>query len=393
MNNSRHNVAHILPWSSIGGTELATFRIAEAVEGRRFRSIAFCIEGESPVRSMFENAGFETATYQANYLSCVHPKPFIRSSLQLAREFKRKKVDIVHLADWQAAPFVAVAAKLARLPIISHVRNRYESEIGHDTHFLRIVNKFVFVSRDTWRHFVYRVGERRGTVIYDGIDIIVEQGDINPDTTATVHSVRQELGIPVGVKLIGMVARVALQKDYPTLIKAAARILETEPNVHFLVIGDHSQDQYKREHYEEVKHLLAASGTAPHFTFTGFRSDVNRLVRALDIFVLSTHYEGLPLVILEAMAQSKPVVATAVDGIPEIVIDGKTGLLHRHKDDEQLAAQLLSLVQDEARALRLGQAGCSFVKHNFSKERFATNMKSLYLEMLCGKNGLGRSSL
>ncbi len=102
----------------------------------------------------------------------------------------------------------------------------------------------------------------------------------------------------------------------------------------------------------------------------------------MDVFALSTHYEGLPLVILEAMAQAKPVIATAVDGIPEIVIDGETGLLHGHLDDAQLAANIISLLQDEARAAKLGEAGYEFVKKNFSKEQFAMNMVNLYRETL-----------
>ena len=138
--------------------------------------------------------------------------------------------------------------------------------------------------------------------------------------------------------------------------------------------------------------MLEESGVAPYFVFTDFRRDVNRLVSAMDIFVLSTHFEGLPLVILEAMAQAKPVVATAVDGIPEIVVDGKTGLLHRHGDDAHLAAQILALLKDEKRAENLSQAGRLFVERNFSKERFAANMKNMYLEVLGGKRRIANNS-
>jgi glycosyltransferase involved in cell wall biosynthesis len=109
---------------------------------------------------------------------------------------------------------------------------------------------------------------------------------------------------------------------------------------------------------------------------------------AFDVFVLCTHFEGLPLVILEAMARGRPVVATAVDGIPEIVIDGRTGLLHPHGDAETLAARLLSLLEDEALAARIGGAGREFVKMEWGRERFAANMARLYEDVL-GVNASG----
>ncbi|MCA1557044.1 MAG: glycosyltransferase, partial [Acidobacteria bacterium] len=120
----------------------------------------------------------------------------------------------------------------------------------------------------------------------------------------------------------------------------------------------------------------------PHFIFTDFREDVSRLVAAMDVFVLSTHMEGLPLVILEAMAQGRAVVATNVGGIPEIILDEETGLLYPHGDDVKLAAHLLSLLRDEERRERLGRSGCEFVKSNFSRESFVQGMTSLYREVL-----------
>ena len=97
-------------------------------------------------------------------------------------------------------------------------------------------------------------------------------------------------------------------KDYFTLARAARRILQAEPQTRFLIVGDYTSAKTYREHYQGVRQVLEECCVADSFIFTGHRQDVSRLLSAFDVFVLSTHREGLPLVILEAMAQAKPVV-------------------------------------------------------------------------------------
>lgn len=375
MRRSHYNIAHILPWPSVGGTEQATLRIAQAVEGDQWRNIAFHLHEATAVRDLFAAAGFETIGYSAIEPSYRHPHSFVRDSLKLAKEIRRREIDLVHCSDTLAGQCVALAGKLARRPVICHVRNRNKDVSRRDQIPLHLVDQFVFVSQDTWKNFAFSVSAGRGTVIYDGIDA----SEVDDAARQSVHG---EFNVSAEVRIIGMVARVAPQKDFKTLIKAARQIVAVTPQVRFLIVGDHSGAETLREHYGEVKQMLAENDVAPYFIFTDYRSDVSKMISAMDVFVLSTHHEGLPLVILEAMAQGKPVVATAVDGIPEIVFDGKTGLLHRHQDDRELAAQILSLLQDEEQAMRLGEAGRQLVKTDFSREQFAANMRHFYRNML-----------
>lgn len=381
MSKVRYKIAHILPSPAIGGTEHGALRIARATEGEDFQHVAFHLEEATAAREMFADAGFDTAAYRAIEPSYRRPKEFLQGAFRLSRELKRRNVDLVHCADLLAGHYAALAGKLARLPVLCHIRNRFEVVSRRDQSFLRPVDKFAFVSKDTWKHFGYKVSARRGTVVYDGIEVSVAV------STETGQDVRRELNIPADACVIGMVARVAPQKDYATLAKAAARVVAVHPNTRFLIVGDYAQSASHREHYEEVKRMLAESGVTSYFVFAGFREDVPRMIGAFDIFALSTHWEGLPLVILEAMAQAKPVIATNVDGIPEIVLDGKTGLLYPHQDDEQLAAHILSLLEHTERATKLGEAGRAFVRAEWSRERFAKDMRNLYQEMLIGKHG------
>ena len=373
-------IAHILPWPSVGGTEQATLRLARAVASS-YRSKIFCLSDAHAVSRMFSDEGFETVPYRPITPSYRHLNRFLRDSYALSQEFKRNEIGVVHCADVLAGFYAAVAGRMANLPVLCHVRNRYEDLRRHDALFLRAVNKFIFVSHDTRRRFACRVSPRKAQIIHDGIR--VPRGVSDPSAAhETRKTVRAEFGLPERTKIVGMVARVAPQKDYETLAHAAATIAAVHPYVRFLIVGDNSLEQVHREHYLKIKHALVELGVDPLFVFTGFRRDVGRLIAAMDVFVLSTHLEGFPLVILEALARAKPVVATAVDGIPEIIVDGVTGRLFAPRDYQGLAAQVISLLDSEEYAVRLGEAGRSTVESDFSSERFAASMLDLYDRVL-----------
>jgi len=238
---------------------------------------------------------------------------------------------------------------------------------------LDAVSRFVFVSRSTWRQFGYPVSGSCGVVVYDGI----ECGAGSVDETAR-REVRREFSVSDETTLVGMIARVDEAKDYETLAKAAGRLVNVGLDVRFLIVGGCTVEQSQIRHFSRVKQWLAANDVTDRFTFTDFRLDVQRLIQGMDIVVLSTHYEGLPLVLLEAMACGKPVVATAVDGVLELVTHDETGLLFSHADDELLASHLLALGRDPDRTARLGMRARSFVETHFTRQQFARSIVALY---------------
>lgn len=364
-------VAHILPWPTVGGVEQATLRIMKLAGGEGLEHVAYCLNGDHAARELFAGAGCETACFEAVQPSLRHPGPWWRANRDLARGLRRRGITVVHCADILAAHFVSAAGRMAGVPVLCHVRNRFDEVTRRDRTFLWPVNHFAFVSRDTWKRFGYPVAKRKGSVIYDGIDIPRVPADAG-------ESVRAEFGIAPEAPLVGMVARIAPQKDHETLLRAAARLGDSIPGLRFLMIGDRSGAASYREHDAKLEAMARQLGLNGRFVFTGHRSDVNRLMAALDIFALVTHQEGLPLVILEAMAMGKPVIATGIDGIPEIVRDGVTGLLHRHEDDEQLAGQIASLARDPTQRARLGEAGRNLVETSFTGSQFGANMRALY---------------
>jgi glycosyltransferase involved in cell wall biosynthesis len=280
-------------------------------------------------------------------------------------------------ADLQAAYNGGLAAKLARIPLISHIRSRYSGLSRRDQLLLAPVSHFVFVSRETKRKFGLQVSSSRSSVVYDGLDIAASVGD-----PIAGEAFRREFDIGPNVPVIGMLARVAEVKDYFTLARAMKRVILSRPDAIAVIVGDHSSTPNYRAHYAKVRSFISDLELTKNFVFTGHRTDVNNALSAMDVFVLSTHLEGLPLVLIEAAAHSLPIVATDVDGVPEIITHGETGLLAPHSDEATLAGHLLRLLDDPAYARRLGNAAYVNLLRDFGKQQFADGMAAVYCRFL-----------
>jgi glycosyltransferase involved in cell wall biosynthesis len=366
-------IAHLLPWPTIGGVEIATMRLIESTQGQ-FRHLAFCMPGTAALQAACAQAGAAVVEYLPPEPSLRQSRAFLRQSRAVAHLLRRHRADLAHAAETKAAYHNSLATLLARVPLLSHVRSRYSELELRDRLTLLPVKRFFFVSKDSRRQFALKVPDARARVLYDGVRFVESHADAG--------LVRQELGVPQGVPLIGMVARVNPQKDYDTLTAAAAKVLAARPDAFFVIVGDNSEVALNREHFAHVSQRLRQLGIAGRFHFTGFRNDVPRLVSAFDIFVLCTHREGLPLSILEAMGMARPVLATAVDGIPEVLTEGVTGLLHPPGGVDKLASDILACMERPEYARALGEAARAWCRATFSAEAFAINAAALYREAL-----------
>jgi glycosyltransferase involved in cell wall biosynthesis len=368
-------VAHFMPWSGVGGVEIATLRMTEATKDR-FRHVAFCLEDAVSLKNSFEKLGIETISYAAPEPSLRHALRFYGESAIVARQIRRTGTHVVHFADEKAAYHCSLAALIAGTKRICHVRVSYPHfDIRHRLCLLP-VQSFIFVSQEAKNTFALSLPARKARVIYDAVEVSAQ------DMTDSNTEVRSELGLPPECIIVGMVARVSPQKDYFTLATAAVEILRRYPNTRFLIVGDNSLVELNRNHYAAVTARLKELGIANEFIFTGHRSDVSRLIAAMDICVLCTHREGFPLSILESMAMQKPVVATAVGGIPEIVKPGITGYLHQHENSNELAGAILSLIENPQETSRIGQAAYAHVAQNYSRQMFADEISTAYSDVM-----------
>jgi glycosyltransferase involved in cell wall biosynthesis len=203
--------------------------------------------------------------------------------------------------------------------------------------------------------------------IYNGVDLS------RYDHTEPCCTLAEEYGMEPGSQIVGVVARLEPEKGHPTLLEAWPAVLRSVPDAYLLIVGEGS----RREALEALARELRI---AHRVVFTGRRDDVPSVTAALDVAVLPSYREAQGLSILEALALSRPVVASNVGGIPEMITDGVNGLLVPPHDPDALAAAIVRLLRDHPLADTLGRAGHDMVHDRFAIELMVDLVQSIYEE-------------
>jgi glycosyltransferase involved in cell wall biosynthesis len=193
---------------------------------------------------------------------------------------------------------------------------------------------------------------------------------------------RQELGVPEGAPIVGTVGRFAYQKAPEVMLGAAREILTHHSQVHFVYVGDGPLKQ-------QVLDGLGDFPGHPRLHLVGLRRDIPRIVAAFDVFLLSSRYEGLPRVVVEAMALEKPVVSTPADGVVDVVLPDRTGIIVPQGDTAAMARATLDLLKEPDRRRELGATARTMVRDRFDLGRMIRQIENLYEELLVEK-GLER---
>jgi len=221
--------------------------------------------------------------------------------------------------------------------------------------------------------------------IYNGVDL-----DRYSETEACC-TLPEEYGFPEGTPLVGVVARLEPEKGHATLLEAWPKVLAKVPNARLLIVGEGSQRELLEAQAESLDLLgercsgdrcVGTRGARPgaKVLFTGLRDDVPNVTAALDVAVLPSYREAQGLAILEAMALRRPVVATAVGGVPEMIDSGRTGLLVQPRDPVALGNAIALVLTDHPLADMLARAGHDFVVANFSIEHMVNAVARIYEE-------------
>ena len=186
-------------------------------------------------------------------------------------------------------------------------------------------------------------------------------------------TLRDEYGMEPGAPIVGVVGRLELEKGHPTLLEAWPLVLAEQPGAYLMIVGEGSR-------LDALHAIAREQGIERHVIFTGRRDDIPAITAAFDVAVLPSYREAQGLTILEAMALSRPVVASNVGGIPEMVEDGVTGLLVPPHDPPALAAAIVRLLADHQLADMVARAGHDLVHDRFCIQLMVNAVQELYDE-------------
>jgi glycosyltransferase involved in cell wall biosynthesis len=306
---------------------------------------------------------------------------------RLKKIIKTKDVRIVHSQGGRADFFARIAARIANVPIIISSmamlvegydvsRSRKGLYVLIDRWTERWVNKFTVLSEAMRRSLIerHKIPPENIVKIYNGIEI----EEYNPDLKEIRNKkleVRRELGLKNDVPVIGAIGRLVWQKGFEYLIRAAPEVLKKCPEARFLIVGEGPLQN-------ELILTSEKLNVADRIIFSGFRNDIKEILASIDVLAMPSLLEGLPMVLLEAMAMAKPIVATRIDGITEVLENSKTGLLVPAKNSHALAEAIVGILDDKAKANFFGQNAREAAKEKFSVKKMVEQIESAYEKLL-----------
>jgi glycosyltransferase involved in cell wall biosynthesis len=295
--------------------------------------------------------------------------PAIPFSLRaLRRIITRTPIHLLHANTLWDHPYAVVSSWGLGIPTICHIRGSWTLDKIRK-YFLHRATRLVTVSRALMAGFPPALAQRV-QVVYDGVDL----ERFHPCRTG--EPVRDELGIEKDQPVVGMVSRLDPLKGQDTLIRAIGILQRDFPRLILLLAGETSaRDRWYQSRLEQLAQELCLPGRV---IFMGARDDIDRVTNAMDVAALPSRDEGFGLTLVEAMASSKPVVATAVGGIPEVVEDGVTGLLVPPDDPQALARALQALLSNPDLRIAMGQAGRRRAENLFDIKAHVHAMENIY---------------
>lgn len=367
--------------AAIGGAETSLLLLLERLDRDLCTPQLMCPEGPLARRATALGVEVRTLPMPSLRMFSTLSGEALRTANSLAREARRINAELMYANTARAALYASVACRFCRLPLVWHMRDFHFLEPGAQGYWMdRILKLLVAASANQIVANSRAVaaclpGSQRVVVVHNGIDLT--RIDRSEDGTAF----RKRLGVAAEAPLVGMVGRLRPWKGQETFLRTAAMVRRTLPAARFVVIGG---DPFEvRDGYVERLQLLVRQLEVDDCTyFTGHLNDVGEALAAIDVFVHPGAPEPFGLVNIEAMARGKPVVAFAHGALPEIVVEGVTGLLVPPADEGALSEAITSLLCDPDLRHRLGRGGRERVEAEFSIERTVRGVETVLARVL-----------
>lgn len=347
----------------VGGGELSLLDLLRGLDRDRWAPILVVPEdGEVATRGR----DLDLPVHVIPLPSLRRPRPDgVRGAGALARLARAADAALIHANGSRAMAYAAVAGRLSGRPTLWHVRVADRDGLV-DRVLGALATAIIATSRAVARRFPWAGAKVR--LVPNGVDL--KRFAPRPPSGA----VRASLGVPPSAPVALSIGRHVPEKGYRHLVDAAARLERARPGVHWVLVGD-------GEGRGELEAQARRLGLASRVHFTGWRDDVADVLALADVFVLPSESEGFGRVLVEAMAMGRPVVATEVGGVPDVVVAGETGLLVRPTDPVALADAVQALLADPARAARLGAAGRARAESTFSLGAHVDAVERVYDEV------------
>lgn len=378
-----HAVCHIITKLELGGAQQNTLFTVAHLDPARFRSIL--ITGEPGLLDDDARTLPGVEFHQVpSLVREIRPLADLRALLALALLLRRLKPAIVHTHSSKAGILGRLAARLAGVPVVIHSIHGFGFTRDQSAPVRRaLIALECLAAKITTRFFAVSEANRqlgvalglfpgsRCTVIRSGVDVAAIR-KTGVDTTAK----KRELGLEPGRPVVGMVAPMKPQKAPLDFVRMAARVARKKPETQFLYVGD-------GELREAMEAEITRLDLVKSFRLAGWRRDVPALMRCLDVFVLTSLWEGLPRVYLEALASGVPVVGTRVDGAAEVIRDGVNGYLLAPGDVQGMAERVLTLLANPTLAADMGRRGES-LPPEFDIHDMMRRQEEEYARLLAG---------
>jgi glycosyltransferase involved in cell wall biosynthesis len=314
----------------------------------------------------------------------IYPLSDLRAFFKLIRIFREERPHIVHTHTSKAGLLGRWAARLAGVPVIIHTPhghvfwgyfNRWKTAVYIFLERLtatitdRIITLTGQEKKDHLRHHVTH--ENKFTVIHSGVDLCRFS-----NVQAHGTEMKNKLGIPERTFVVGTVGRLTHIKGHKYLIEAARKILLTRPDMTFIFLGD-------GELMNDLKSQAASSGIYDKVRFLGWREDVAEVMSTFDLFVLPSLNEGMGKVLVEAMAMGKPIIASHVGGISDLIKNEENGLLVPPEDAEAIARSILILHSSPMKRKEMGEKGKA-IAVEYGADSMVQKIDRLYGELVGG---------
>tara|TARA_R110001583_G_scaffold22536_1_gene84483 strand:- start:3592 stop:4692 length:1101 start_codon:yes stop_codon:yes gene_type:complete len=365
--NKRTNapyVVHLIPSLEVGGMERL---VSDLAIGRsKGKTSILCLNKLGSLGKQIEkDVAIEVLGIPAN---------LFMATWTVYKTLKNLKPDIIHCHNLQAHFFGSICAKV--MPNSKVVLTKHGQHIPV-TGFAAKINKFTLrkskiigVSADITQIMQQWITKNHYSIEYiaNGISLAPYRA-LKSKTDA-----KKNLGISESTFCIGIVARLSPPKDHLILIDAVAILAKNFPDIKLVIAGDGPLR-------EDISAYIATKNYGHIVTMLGERKDIANILNALDVFALTSSSEGIPMTILEAMAASLPVIATNVGGIPQVVLDKKTGFLVENKNQNSLVETIIQLIVQPQLRQKLGQKGYLFLKQNYAIKHVVDKYENTYLSL------------